>query len=99
MLRNCLITASEALGTGMDEQAEWITDKLLIDARAGGCQTTTRIAQAIETAQGLIFGLRSGQFIQSGIPLIKSIKAIARSKDRIEIFAISTDNNLWQCSQ
>ena len=32
-----------------------MTDRLVIDAKAGGCQKTTRIAQAIETVQGCSF--------------------------------------------
>ena len=32
-----------------------MTDRLVIDAKASGCQKTTRIAQAIETVQGLLF--------------------------------------------
>jgi len=64
LLRDALIQASDAVGTNLDEQAEWITSRLLIDARSGGCQITTRVAQALETLQTLIFDLRSGQFKQ-----------------------------------
>lgn len=63
-LRDALIAASDAVGASLQEQAEWITARLLIDARAGGCQNTTRVAQALETLQTLIFDLRSGQFKQ-----------------------------------
>ncbi|MBD2337369.1 hypothetical protein H6G64_10245 [Calothrix sp. FACHB-156] len=60
-LRDALIRASDAIGETLSEQAEWITDLLLIDAKAGGCQITTRVAQALETLQLLFFRLRSGQ--------------------------------------
>jgi len=63
-LRDALIIASNAVGANLQEQAEWITTRLLIDARAGGCQNTTRVALALETLQTLIFDLRSGQFKQ-----------------------------------
>lgn len=63
-LRNALIQASDALGADIDEQAEFITARLLIDAKAGGCLMTTRVAQALETLQTLIFDLRTGQFKQ-----------------------------------
>ena len=63
-LRDALIVASDAVGANLDEQAEWITARLLIDARSGGCRMTTRVAQAIETLQTLIFDLRTGQFKQ-----------------------------------
>lgn len=69
-LRDALIQASDAAGNNLDERAKWVTERLLIDAKAGGCQITTRVAQAIETIQTLIFDLRSGQFKHLGtIPL------------------------------
>ena len=64
VLRDALIAASDAVGANPGEQAEWMTARLLIDARSGGCQTTTRVAQALETLQTLIFDLRTGQFKQ-----------------------------------
>ena len=60
-LRNALIQASDTIGSNLEEQAEWITGRLLIDAKAGGCQVTTRVEQAIETIQLLLFKLRSGE--------------------------------------
>ena len=63
-LRDALIKASDAVGASPGEQAEWITARLLIDARAAGCLMTTRVAQALETLQTLIFDLRTGQFKQ-----------------------------------
>jgi hypothetical protein len=61
-LRDALVLASDAAGASLGERAEWATARLLIDARAEGCQVTTRVAQAIETMQTLIFALRTGQF-------------------------------------
>ncbi|MCB9102284.1 MAG: hypothetical protein H6632_22290 [Anaerolineales bacterium] len=43
------------------DKAQWVTDNLLIDAKADGCQLTTRVSQAIETIQGLLWGVRTGQ--------------------------------------
>jgi hypothetical protein len=63
-LRDSLIQASDAIGTNLIEQAESVTAQLLIDARSGGCRITTRVAEAIETLQLLLFRLRSGQFKQ-----------------------------------
>ena len=37
-----------------------LTGYLQIDVQAGGCHMTTRVAQAIETVQGLLFGARNG---------------------------------------
>jgi hypothetical protein len=64
VLRDALIQASAASGTTPEEKGEWITARLLIDARVDGCQMTTRVAQAIETLQTLIFDLRTGQIEQ-----------------------------------
>jgi Tc toxin complex TcA C-terminal TcB-binding domain len=67
-LRDALITASDAVAANFTEQAEGITARLLIDARSGGCRMTTRVAQALETLQTLIFDLRSGQLKQLSPP-------------------------------
>jgi len=64
ILRDTLIEASDAVGANFSEEAEWITARLLADARSGGCRMTTRVAQALETLQTLIFDLRTGQFKQ-----------------------------------
>ena len=67
-LRDALIEASDAAGTTLAEQAEWITARLLIDARSGGCRMTTRVAQALESLQTLIYDLRTGQLKQLSPP-------------------------------
>lgn len=41
-------------------RADRLTRQLQIDAAAGACDVTTRIAQAIATTQGILFGARSG---------------------------------------
>jgi hypothetical protein len=63
-LRDALILSSDAIGAKLEDQAEWITERLLLDARVGGCQITSRVEQAIETLQTLLFDLRTGQFKQ-----------------------------------
>jgi hypothetical protein len=60
LLRDALVQATAAPGTDLAGKADWITDHLLIDARTGAAQQTTRIGQAIETVQRLIEGLRAG---------------------------------------
>jgi hypothetical protein len=39
---------------------EQLTDRLQLDLRTGACQTTTRVAQALESVQGLLFSARNG---------------------------------------
>jgi hypothetical protein len=58
-LRDALVWVSNSHGTTLEARAKWFSDNLLIDAQVDGCQQTTRIAQAIETLQGLLFSLRT----------------------------------------
>jgi hypothetical protein len=58
LLRDGLIAA-----TG--KQAKELSELLLIDCQTAPCHRTTRIAQAIETIQSLLFGVRTGQLIDA----------------------------------
>lgn len=60
-LRNALIMATDIEESDLASRAKHLTDMLLIDTQAGGCQQTTRISQAVETIQGLLWSLRTGQ--------------------------------------
>ncbi|MPZ79747.1 MAG: hypothetical protein GEV28_04845 [Actinophytocola sp.] len=60
-LRDALMGAIDAPPGYPGEKATWLTKRLLIDTKAGGCQLTTRIAQAIETIQGVLFAARIGE--------------------------------------
>jgi len=60
-LRDALILASGDGTTDLQQQADLLAKQLFIDTRAGGCKKTTRISQAIETIQGLLLALRTGQ--------------------------------------
>jgi len=61
MLRDALILATDAVGNNLSAKAKGITDNLMIDAKVSGCQRTTRISQAIETLQGVLFSMRTRQ--------------------------------------
>lgn len=50
---------------GSIEKAKAIQDDYLIDTKAGGCMLTTRVSQAIETLQGLLWGIRTNQLRDS----------------------------------
>jgi hypothetical protein len=60
-LRDALVLASDAEGGDLAAKARWITDHLLIDAQSASGQSKTRVSQAIETVQGLINAVRTGQ--------------------------------------
>ena len=45
----------------LEDRKRWVTNWYLIDAFESGCRQTTRVAQAIETLQLLLWGIRSGQ--------------------------------------
>jgi peptidoglycan hydrolase-like protein with peptidoglycan-binding domain len=59
-LRDALVMAADVDGANLDAKAGKISRNLLIDARTDGCQRTTRIAQAIETIQGLFWSVQTG---------------------------------------
>ena len=68
LLRDALVLAINPIGLAVKDpsgelevKAKWVTENLLIDAKMSGCSMTTRVAQAIETLQGLILALRTGQ--------------------------------------
>jgi hypothetical protein len=63
-LRDGLIQALQEPDINFEQTAQQFIDRLLIDAKMGACQKTTRVAQAIETLQMLLFRLRSGQIEQ-----------------------------------
>lgn len=72
-IRDALV---EVCGRGADlaARADWLTTRLLIDARQGGCATTTRIAQAIETIQQVLWGTRTG-LLADAYPWLKLVPA------------------------
>jgi hypothetical protein len=59
LLRDSLLVGINPLLT--NEIAEYLTDRLQIDVKSSGNQYTTRIEQAIETVQTIIFAIRTGQ--------------------------------------
>jgi Tc toxin complex TcA C-terminal TcB-binding domain len=60
MLRDALILSINPPGN-LATKAKWVTRNLLIDAEMSGCSMTARVAQSIETLQGLILSLYNGQ--------------------------------------
>ena len=49
----------DAIVSVIGKDADWLTQRLLIDVKADSKTQTTRLNQAIETVQNLFFGLRS----------------------------------------
>jgi hypothetical protein len=60
-LRDALIDAAPGITGNLDAKAKAIGDRLLIETRDSGCARTTRVSQAIETLQTLLFSIRTGQ--------------------------------------
>src|SRR6266567_1848947 len=106
-LRDALILATDAEGIDPGAKATWITNQLLIDAKADGCQETTRLSQMIETVQGLLFAARTGQLKDSFMTRESEPAAAGLvtappvgfppppSKDKLDVFVLSTDNAIW----
>jgi len=67
VLRDALLAAIGAIvgdGLSADDLADLLTERLLIDVKGSGRQQTTRLEQAIETLQGVLFALRTGRFAE-----------------------------------
>jgi hypothetical protein len=68
VLRDALVTLIAAKqGTSVAAAQEQLSVQLAIDVRNTAAQQTTRVLQAIETIQGVLFSLRTGRFV-SGHP-------------------------------
>jgi hypothetical protein len=62
LLRDALIAAlAGRMGQTPAEVADGLVNWLLVDLKTNGSQRTTRLIQAIETVQGVLFALRAGQ--------------------------------------
>ena len=64
-LRDDLVMAtvsSNVGGESLEERKRWVMNQLLINAFENACRKTTRIAQAIETIQLMLWGINNGQF-------------------------------------
>ena len=60
-VRDALIAAAPLPAAAQADRAKWLSDLLMIDLKCGGCATTTRVAQAIETVQSVLFLVRAGE--------------------------------------
>lgn len=60
-LRDALLATTDPADTELAAKATWFTARFFLDAAMSGCAKTTRVAQAIETIQGLLFAARTGQ--------------------------------------
>jgi len=74
-LRDALITVVCPIGSSYDVQADWFTERYLIDAKQSGCQKTNRIAQAIEALQQLLWSVRTGLLTDS-YPNLKLVASV-----------------------
>lgn len=60
-LRDALIAATSSEEQTLEAKAKAIGDRLLIETQASSCLQTTRVAQAIETLQSLVWSVRTSQ--------------------------------------
>ncbi len=61
MLRDALVMTSTVPAGTLAAKAKWLSDRLMIDTQSDGCRITTRVAQALETLQTLLWSARTGQ--------------------------------------
>jgi hypothetical protein len=98
LLRDRLVDVSDAEGQSLAERADWLTRRLLLDLRTAGTRRTTRVAQAIETLQELLFRLRTGQLpLDDPGPFTprSSVRAVATPDGRTHLLAVDDDGVLW----
>jgi len=62
-LRDALLMATDVGDQGLEAKAHWFTAQYFLDAKMGACHKTTRVAQALETVQGLVFAVRNGELL------------------------------------
>jgi len=60
-LRDALLLLIPEGGTGLDAKAAWFYANYQVDTTLSGDQLTTRVGQAIEAAQGILWAVRTGQ--------------------------------------
>ncbi len=68
LLRDALVSAIGQGRTGIDV-AEALTQRLLIDVKSSGYPKTTRVEQAAETLQSILFSFRAEHFSDKGAKL------------------------------
>ena len=61
---------AEPPGEPLVRRSRFVTNQLLINAGESGCRRTTRVAQAIETLQLLLRGIRTGQLDDQSFELV-----------------------------
>ncbi len=61
VLRDALVFLAAPEGIDLESSADLISERFLIDAKDDGCRMTTRVTQAIETLQLLLWSGRTGQ--------------------------------------
>jgi len=65
LLRDTLIkTIGAVVGMAPATAADWLSERLFIETKGTGWRLTTRMQQAIETLQALVFSLRTQRFAQ-----------------------------------
>lgn len=94
-LRDALLTAHDLYGRPPDERADHFAQRYFIDARTDGCAVTTRIAQASETLETLLWSAHSGLLRQELPRDIAALAVAAWGEELLHLIARSTDGRLW----
>lgn len=80
LLRNILVMQTSAPGNSLQEKADWLDRRLLLDMQMDGCQKTSRISQAIETLQRFIRGV----YTQEHLSLMQHLTLDAEEDYQLE---------------
>lgn len=80
LLRNILVMQTSAPAGSLQEKADWLDRRLLVDMQMDGCQKTSRISQAIETLQRFIRGV----YTQEHLSLMQHLTLDAEEDYQLE---------------
>ncbi|MGW4339251.1 Tc toxin subunit A-related protein [Rhodococcus koreensis] len=95
LLRDTLICAADENSLGLSDRAELLSRNLLIDMRLSESHRTTRVAQAIQTVQELLFRLRTGQLATMTPTALASVTAVCTNDGRTNLLATDRSGSLW----
>ncbi|HEY9796414.1 MAG TPA: neuraminidase-like domain-containing protein [Leptolyngbyaceae cyanobacterium] len=82
LLRDALFLKTSVTENGLAAKAERLAKMLLTDTKAGGCQMTTWVSEAIKTLQLLLWGIRTGYLLDT-YPNLKFDNETQTNFDRI----------------
>jgi len=95
ILRDSLLRGVYPEEYRLQNKVKWFTTHLLIDAQVNGCQKTTRIAQAMETIQLLLFSVRTGELEDNFFFTGLAPAVVSWGPNRFDTFGLGLDRGMY----